>query len=399
MSETESTGATTAAAWGAVAGVLRAMTQTPDDLNSILQIILDHAFQLCRTDKGFIYLRDGDVYRHTVDRGASAEVVAYNIAHPIRPSRSTSTGRAIIERKAVHIPDIFEDTEYEYWEAQELGGFRSLLSVPMLLDDEVAGVLSVYRDTPDPFDDADIELVSVFADQASLAFETSRLVATVERQRSELARYLPRQVADLVSSSDRGELLAGHRREISVVFCDLRGFTAFAAAAEPEDVIGVLAEYHEEMGRLIVEHEGTLSHFAGDGLMVYFNDPEPMEDHADRAITMARKMQRAFMPLAQGWRRLGHDLGLGIGIATGYATLGRIGFADRHHYGVIGSVVNLGSRLCDEALAGEILLSQRTVASARTAEDAESTTPRDLKGFAKPVPVLRIEPPTDPTAS
>ena len=180
------------------------------------------------------------------------------------------------------IPDIFEDAEYEYWEAQRLGGFRSMLSVPMLLDDDVVGVVSVWRSELAPFDDAEIELVSVFADQASLAFETSRLMATVERQRGELAHYLPRQVADLLSSWDGEQLLAGHRRDITVVFCDLRGFTAFASKAEPEEVIGVLASFHEHMGRLIVEHGGTLSDFAGDGMMVYFNDPEPMDNHIDR---------------------------------------------------------------------------------------------------------------------
>lgn len=360
MTEADPTGAGTTGERSAVADVLRVIIRAPADLDATLQTILDHAVRLCRADKGFVYLRDGDVYRHRVDRGAPPEVVDFNIANPIHPTRGTITGRTVIERRAVHIPDIFEDAEYEYWEAQRLGGFRSMLSVPMLLDDDVVGVVSVWRSELQPFDDAEIELVSVFADQASLAFETSRLVATVERQRRELARYLPSQVADLLTSLDNEELLAGHRRDITVVFCDLRGFTAFSSTAEPEEVIGVLADYHEHMGRLIVEAGGTLSDFAGDGLMVYFNDPEPMEDHIDRAIAMARRMQSVFLPLSEKWQRSGHDLGLGIGIATGFATLGRIGFEDRFHYGAIGSVVNLAARLCGEAAAGTILLSQRT---------------------------------------
>ena len=375
---------------GAVAEVLRAITRAPADLDVTLQTILDHAVRLSGADKGFVYLRDGDIYRHIVDRGATPEVVAFNIANPIRPTRGTSTGRAVIERRTVHIPDIFEDAEYEYWEAQKLGGFRSLLSVPMLLEDDVIGVVSVYRSELHPFDDSEIELVSVFAAQASLAFEVSRLVATIERQRSELAHYLPRQVADLLKSPDGEELLAGHRRDITVVFCDLRGFTSFSSTAEPEDVIGVLADFHEHMGRLIVEHEGTLSDFAGDGLMVYFNDPQPMPDHIDRAIAMARKMQNAFEPLSEKWRQSGHELGLGIGIATGFATLGRIGFEGRYHYGAVGSVVNLAARLCAEAAAGTILLSQRTKTGAAHAEDAVDVGPLELKGFSRPAPAFQL---------
>lgn len=391
MTEMDPTRAGTTGERSAVADVLRVIIRAPADLDATLQTILDHAVRLCRADKGFVYLRDGDVYRHRVDRGAPPEVVDFNIANPIRPTRGTITGRAVIERRAVHIPDILEDAEYEYWEAQRLGGFRSMLSVPMLLDDDVVGVVSVWRSELQPFDDAEIELVSVFADQASLAFETSRLVATVERQRRELARYLPSQVADLLTSSDSEELLAGHRRDITVVFCDLRGFTAFSSTAEPEEVIGVLADYHEHMGRLIVEYGGTLSDFAGDGLMVYFNDPEPMEDHIDRAIAMARGMQRVFLPLSEEWQRSGHDLGLGVGIATGFATLGRIGFEDRFHYGAIGSVVNLAARLCGEAAAGTILLSQRTRAGATDVEGTLEIGRLELKGFSYPVPAFRIE--------
>lgn len=391
MTQEDSSGVGEAVERGAVAEVLRAITRAPADLNVTLQAILDHAVRLCGADKGFVYLRDGEVYRHTVERGAPPEVVAFNVANPIRPTRATITGRAVLERRSVHIPDVLEDTEYEYWEAQKLGDFRSMLSVPMLLDDDVIGVVSVYRSKLRPFDDSEIELVSVFADQASLAFEVSRLVATVERQRSELAHYLPSQVADLLKSSDGEELLAGHRRDITVVFCDLRGFTSFSSTAEPEEVIGVLADFHEHMGRLIVEHDGTLSDFAGDGLMVYFNDPNPMQDHIDRAIAMARKMQIAFRPLSEVWKRNGHELGLGIGIATGFATLGRIGFKGRYHYGAVGSVVNLAARLCAEATSGTILLSQRTKAGAVDAEDAVDVGGLELKGFHSSVPAFLLE--------
>ncbi len=376
--------------------VLRAIVDQPADLIATLQTILDNAVRLCRTDKGFIYLKDGQVYRHYVDVGATPEVVEFNKAHPIAASRGSSTGRAVIERKPVHIPNVFEDREYEYWDAQELGGFQTLLSVPMLHEDDVIGVISGYRTEPEPFTEEEIALLTTFAEQAALAVVTSELVATVATQREELARYLPRQVADLVSSTDGAAKLAGHRSEVTVAFTDLRGFTAFTGQAEPEEVMDVLTGYHQAMGTLISRFGGTLNSFDGDGLMVYFNDPEPMPDHANRAIAMSKAMQDAFASLSAGWRERGFSLGLGIGVATGYTTVGRMGFEGRYHYGPIGTIVNLASRLCDEALPGQILISQRTLAAYDGSAGAVGQ--RRLKGFGTPVPVFAVEP-WDPAQS
>lgn len=368
-----------------VADVLRSIIDAPADPIPTLQTIIEHAVRICGTDRGYIYLRDGEVYRHLVDVGATPEIVQFNKDNPITPTRGTSTGRAVIERKPVHIPDVLEDPEYVYWVAQELGGFRSLLSVPMLHEDGVIGVISVYRNEVEPFADEDIDLLGVFAEQASLAIVTSQLVATVASQRAEMARFLPEQVADLVSSPEGASNLEGHRSEITVVFCDLRGFTAFAATSEPEEVMSVLGDYHREMGKVISQFGGTLNAFDGDGLMIYFNDPTPMPDHANQATSMALSMHTVFADLADGWARRGFDLGLGIGIATGYATLGRMGYEGRHHYGPIGTIVNLASRLCDEAESGQTLMSQRTMASI----DGEAGLVGNLglKGFASPVPV------------
>jgi len=158
------------------------------------------------------------------------------------------------------------------------------------------------------------------------AAEQAALLETIERQKEELSRFLSPQVAALVSSAEGQQLLAGHRREATAVFCDLRGFTAFSDQAEPEEVLGLLREYHAAMGELIVEHGGTLEHFAGDGMMIFFNDPVLQPDHAARAVRMSVAMRDMFDGLAAKWARLGFELGLGIGIATGYATLGRIGF-------------------------------------------------------------------------
>ena len=372
-----------------VTEVLRSLVDSPSDLDSTLHVILGNAVRLAHTDRGFIYTRDGDVFRHVADVGASAEVVEFNRANPIRPGRGTSTGRAVLERRPVHIPDVELDVEYEHREAQRLGGFKSLLSVPMFLREEVIGVLSVFRSEPLPFTQAEVDRLSMFAEQAALATVISQLAASVERQRAELAHFLPQQVADLISSPGERKLLEGHRSEVTVVFVDIRGFTKFSAMAEPEEVISVLGEYHREMGRHVTEHEGTLGGFQGDGLMVYFNDPHPAPDHASRAVAMAREMQAGFGPLAASWLKRGIQLGLGIGIATGYATLGRIGYEGRYDYTPIGTTVNLASRLCDRAEPGAILASQRTIAGADI-EATLMTDPLQLKGIPQPVPAYIV---------
>jgi class 3 adenylate cyclase len=216
------------------------------------------------------------------------------------------------------------------------------------------------------------------------------LTATIERQREELSRFLSPQVAALVSSPQGEQLLAGHRRQITAVFCDLRGFTAFAETAEPEELFGLLRDYHEAMGALIVAHGGTLEHFAGDGIMIFFNDPVLQPDHVERAVRMAVAMRERFADLAVRWRKLGYELAFGVGIAVGYATLGRIGFDGRFDYGAIGNAVILASRLSSEAKAGQILLSQRAFAAVEEVVEAESVGELALKGFSRPVPAVDV---------
>ncbi|HET7169986.1 MAG TPA: adenylate/guanylate cyclase domain-containing response regulator [Candidatus Limnocylindrales bacterium] len=231
--------------------------------------------------------------------------------------------------------------------------------------------------------------------EASLAQKRMRdneqaLLATIDRQRSQLSRFLSPQVAALVSSADGEALLAGHRREITAMFCDLRNFTGFSESAEPEEVLGFLRAYHAAMGELIVEHEATLEHFAGDGFMTFFNDPVLQPDHAARAIGLAVAMRQRFSSLSDDWRRRGHVLEIGIGIATGYATLGRIGFEGRYDYGAIGSAIILASRLSGEAAPGEILVTQRTFAAADEAAVGTPAGERTLKGFVRPVSTYAI---------
>ncbi len=214
-------------------------------------------------------------------------------------------------------------------------------------------------------------------------------VGLVERL-GRLKRFFSPQLAELIVAGGAEDPLKTHRREVTVVFLDLRGFTAFAESAEPEEVMGVLREYHHEMGRLIMEHEGTLERFTGDGMMIFFNDPVEVPNPAERALRMAVAMRDRVAGLAEGWRKRGWDLGLGVGIAQGYATIGAIGFEGRWDYGAIGTVTNLAARLCGEAKGGQILVSSRVATAVEKLIEAEEIGSIALKGLARPVPTWSV---------
>jgi class 3 adenylate cyclase len=222
------------------------------------------------------------------------------------------------------------------------------------------------------------------------AARQAALLGTIERQKQELSRFLSPQIAALVSSPEGEQLLAGHRRVATSVFCDLRGFTPFSEAAEPEEVLGVLREYHAAMGELIVEHGGTLEHFAGDGMMVFFNDPVLQDDHVERSVRMALAMRSRFEELAAAWAKRGHVLGFGIGIATGFATLGRIGFEGRYDYGMVGTAVITASRLSSAAGPGQILLTPRSYTAVEGLVEAKSIGEIQLKGFSRPISPMSV---------
>jgi class 3 adenylate cyclase/PAS domain-containing protein len=204
-------------------------------------------------------------------------------------------------------------------------------------------------------------------------------------QISKLTRFLSPKVSDLIMAGDADDPLKTRRREITVVFVDLRGFTGFTETAEPEEVMSVLREYHAELGRAIMEYDGTIEHFAGDGVMILFNDPVPVEDHELQAIRMALRMRDSMAVLAQGWTKRGYALGFGVGIAGGYATIGTIGFEGRLDYGAIGTVTNLAARLCGEAGNGQVLISPRIFSKVEVRIDAEPVGELSLKGFQRPV--------------
>lgn len=224
----------------------------------------------------------------------------------------------------------------------------------------------------------------------SLEEKVAAQVAEIERM-EKLRRFLPPQIAEALSSSaDAEAVLSSHRREITVVCCDLRGFTALTENSEPEDVMTVLREYHRDVGELIFKYEGTLERFAGDGVMVLFNDPLPCADHAERGVRLALEMRAAMAVLGEQWKKRGNEIGFGVAVAVGYATLGQIGFDRRREYTAIGSVVSLAHRLCAAAKSGQVLISQRVLAAVEPHCDVAQVGELTLKGFNRPVPTYDV---------
>jgi class 3 adenylate cyclase/CheY-like chemotaxis protein/putative methionine-R-sulfoxide reductase with GAF domain len=374
----------------AVDEVLRIMTRSAFDLQVVMDAVVSAARRLCRADYGVAYVAEEGLFRVAASSGGNPALDEYERTHPIRPARDSIVGRVALTGDAAHIDDVLADPDYALTAGFEVGGHRSLVGLPILQDRDVAGVLALTRNEVRPFDDTDVRLATAFADQAAIGIGNARLLATIERQRAQLAGFLSPQVAALVSSVDGEQMLAGHRREITAMFCDLRNFTVFSETAEPEEVLGFLRVYHAAMGQLVVEHEATLEHFAGDGFMTFFNDPILQPDHAARAARMALDMRQRFGEVVADWRKRGYVLEIGIGIATGYATLGRIGFEGRYDYGAIGNAIILASRLSGEAAPGQILVSQRTLAAAGDALLVESVGDVRLKGFSRPVAAYAV---------
>ncbi|MGE5307075.1 MAG: adenylate/guanylate cyclase domain-containing protein [Alphaproteobacteria bacterium] len=267
-------------------------------------------------------------------------------------------------------------------------GADDFLTKPINQPELLARVRSLLR-VKELYDKVQAQAAELSEWNKSLEHRVHKQVEQLERL-ERLKRFFSPQLAELIVAGGADDPLKTHRREVTVVFVDLRGFTAFAETAEPEEVMGVLREYHAEMGKLILAHEGTLERFTGDGMMIFFNDPVLVADPAERAIGMALAMRAKVAELITKWRKLGHELDFGVGIAKGYATIGGIGFEGRWDYGAIGTVTNLAARLCAEAKPGQILVSQRLVGAVEDLIDIEAVGELTLKGFHRPVTAYNI---------
>jgi class 3 adenylate cyclase/putative methionine-R-sulfoxide reductase with GAF domain len=373
--------------------VLRIISRSTADVGPVFEALIKSAVQLCAADHGGIVRFDPTTHQHiwTADYGVGNEEYRQTVRRPIYyPSRDTLVGRTIMQRAPIRIDDVLSDPEYKFAEAQEKGGFRSIVGVPLLREGFPIGVIVAWRRSVTPFTDREVRILTTFAEQAVVAVENARLVRALQRQTEELSRFVTPQVASLIASEEGEALLAGHRRQITAMFCDLRGFSTFSETAEPEEVFGVLREYQAGMGQLISEYGGTLEHLAGDGIMLFFNDPVPTPGFEARTVRCAVAMRERFGELASGWRRRGYELDLGIGIALGYATLGRVGYEGHFQYNATGNVVILASRLSGEAKGGEILISQRLYAVVEDLVNIEPVREVTLKGFSRPVAATNV---------
>jgi GAF domain-containing protein len=402
----------------ATADVLKVISRSTFDLQEVLDTLTASAVELCGAFSGSICVRDGNVYRYrgNAGPGVSSDMSRYLAEHPATPGRGTLVGRVLLAGKVEMVPDVLDDAEYVVPLNTHGVPSRALLGVPLLRKDGIEGALVLTRKEPGHFTSRQVEILQTFADQAVIAMENARLLKElrerteqVEAQSQELVklnqqlemrvadqvgeiermgrlrRFLPPQVADLIVASGTENQLESHRREITALFCDLRGFTGFTESADAEDVMALLRDYHAAIGEKINEYSGTLERYAGDGVMVVFNDPVPVDNPALKAVLMALEMRDVIGALTEKWRRLGHDIGFGIGIAHGFATLGTIGFEGRFDYAAIGTVSNVASRLCDEAKPGQILISPRVLMAVEDAVMVEPVGEFTLKGIRRPL--------------
>jgi GAF domain-containing protein len=430
----------------ATSDLLQLISGSSGALESIFKAILENAVGICDADFGNMFLYESNAFRVVAMFNAPEPYLKARMRAPFSRPSDSGLGRLVETKEAIQIVDLTAQENYLKGdpfavEGVELAGIRTLLAVPMLRENHIAGCIVIYRQEVRKFTEKQIELVKDFANQVVIALENRRLVkelrhrteelersyATVQRQASKLddqarelmslnqgleqrvadqvneierigrlRRFLPPQVADLIVASGAEKELESHRREITAVFCDLRGFTGFVESSDAEDVMALLRDYHAAVGAIIGKYGGTLERYAGDGVMVVFNDPVPVHNPELQAVYMALEMREAIGTLTAKWATLGHDIGFGIGIEHGFATLGTIGFEGRFDYAAIGTVSNVASRLCDEAGAGQILISPRVLMAVGDAVTVEPVGEFVLKGIRRPLAAYNVLATTNP---
>jgi class 3 adenylate cyclase len=403
----------------ATAEVLQVINSSRGDLAPVFDAMIEKAMRLCETAFGAMFVYDGGFFHITAVHGPQALVQFCKERGPTRAEPGTMLirnldGELIVRRADVASDQIDRAGPWIRRVFVDLGGARSAVSVALRKGERLLGVMQVYRQEVRPFTDKQIALLQNFAAQAVIAMENARLLGELRARTEEIAamnrelearvaaqldelervgrlkRFLAPQLAEMIVAQGAEKILESHRRDIAVAFCDLRGFTAFAETAEPEEVLDLLREYHDALGPIVTRSEGTLDKFSGDGLMVFFNDPLPCADAPERAVAMALDMRAAVALLQARWRRRGRRIGFGVGIAQGYATLGQIGFAERVDYTAIGTVCNLAARLCAEAQDGQILLSGRIAAAVEDSMRLEEIGDLALKGLSQAVAVYNV---------
>jgi len=389
----------------ATSEVLKVISSSPGDLEPVFQAILANATRICDAKFGVLFRHENGMFRAAATLNAPQAFVEFHRERgSFKPPAGTPLDRLLKAGGAIYSADEATNPGAP----ARLGGARSLVTVPMRKDGQLIGAIIIYRQEVRPFTDKQIELLTNFAAQAVIAIENARLlndlnqlnqqleqrvtdqVSEIERM-GKLRRFLPPQVADLIVASGTEKQLESHRREITALFCDLRGFTGFSESSDPEDVMALLREYHAAIGGIINKYGGTLERYAGDGVMVVFNDPIPVDNPALQAVLMAIEMRAAIGTLIEKWRKLGHDIGFGIGIAHGFATLGTIGFEGRFDYAAIGTVSNVASRLCDEAKPGQILISPRVLMAVEPDIAVEPVGDFALKGIRRPLTAYNVQ--------